>query len=65
MKFIHYLETITGVGIYPLSSLLIFFLFFSALSIWVFKADKGYINAMKQIPFTAEENETIGHNKKA
>lgn len=58
MKFIHYLETITGVGIYPLTSLLIFFLFFSALSLWVFKADKGYINTMKQIPFTADETET-------
>jgi cytochrome c oxidase cbb3-type subunit 3 len=57
MKFIHYLETITGVGIYPLVSLLIFFLFFSALSIWAFRADKSYINAMKQIPLAGNENE--------
>ena len=41
MKFINYLESITGVDIYPLTSLLIFFLFFSTLTIWVFKADKG------------------------
>ena len=65
MKFIHYLETISGVGIYPLSSLLIFFVFFSALSIWVFRADKSYIKDMKQIPFSGNENDNTEQNKKA
>jgi hypothetical protein len=51
MKFINYLESITGVGIYPLLSLLIFFLFFAGLLLWVFRADKGYIRSLKQIPF--------------
>jgi len=51
MKFINYLERITGVGIYPLSSLIIFFLFFSLLIFWVVKADKKYINSLKQLPF--------------
>ncbi len=57
MKFINYLERITGVGIYPLVSLLIFFAFFSALLYWVFKADKKYIREMKYIPFPGNENE--------
>jgi hypothetical protein len=57
MKFKNYLETITGVGIYPLMSLAIFFLFFSAMTYWVLKADKGYIKSMKNIPFPAGENE--------
>ncbi len=57
MKFIHYLETITGVGIYPLTSLTIFFLFFTAMTIWSLKADKGYIEALKQIPFPDSKNE--------
>jgi cytochrome c oxidase cbb3-type subunit 4 len=57
MKFIHYLERITGVGIYPLTSLLLFFLFFSAMTIWMLKADKKYITAMKHIPFPEKENE--------
>jgi len=57
MKFIHYLENITGVGIYPLSSLLIFFLFFAVMTTWVFKVDKQYIVAMKHIPFPENENE--------
>jgi hypothetical protein len=56
MKFIHYLEKITGVGIYPLSSLCIFFLFFVVMTTWVMKADKRYIASMKYIPFP--DNET-------
>ncbi|HRO41594.1 MAG TPA: CcoQ/FixQ family Cbb3-type cytochrome c oxidase assembly chaperone [Flavipsychrobacter sp.] len=56
MKFINYLESITGVGIYPLTSLIIFFVFFTGLSIWALKADKNYIIRMKQLPFPGEEN---------
>jgi len=57
MKFIHYLETITGVGIYPLTSLTIFFLFFTVMTVWSLKADKGYIEALRQIPFPYSKNE--------
>ncbi len=56
MKFIHYLESIAGVGIYPLASLLIFFLFFTALTVWVLRADKKYIRALKQIPFPEKDH---------
>ena len=55
MKFINYLESITGVGIYPLASLLIFFVFFTGLSIWAFKANKSYITLMKQLTFADPE----------
>lgn len=57
MKFIHYLETITGIGIYPLTSLAIFFLFFTVMATWSLKADKRYIHALKQIPFPEGDNE--------
>jgi cytochrome c oxidase cbb3-type subunit 4 len=57
MKFIHYLEKITGVSIYPLSSLLIFFLFFTMMTIWVFKADKSYLKRMKYMPLPETETE--------
>ncbi len=59
MKFINYLEKITGVGIYPLVSLIIFFLFFVGLTIWVIKADKGYIGELKRIPFTDNDSSNI------
>ena len=56
MKFIHYLEKITGVGIFPLISLIIFFVFFAVLLLWILRADKKYISILKNIPFPADEN---------
>ena len=50
MKFIHYLEKITGVSIYPLSSFIIFGLFFLAMLVWVLKADKKKIADISRIP---------------
>ena len=57
MKFINYLEGITGVGIYPLTSLLLFFAFFSVLTIWVIKADKKLLKKMENLPLQSDENE--------
>jgi hypothetical protein len=57
MKFIHYLETITGVGIFPLISLLIFFVFFTVLLFWILRVDKKYISELKNIPFPGSETE--------
>lgn len=50
MKFINYLESITGISVYPLASLLIFVLFFTAVSIWVTRVDNGLISHMGNIP---------------
>ena len=57
MKFIHYLEKITGVGIYPMISLMIFFVFFAGLLLWILRADKKYIDVMKNLPFPGNETE--------
>ena len=51
MKFIHYLENISGISIYPLTSLLIFFVFFIVLLWFVLKTDKQYLKEIEQIPF--------------
>ncbi|PHS68418.1 MAG: CcoQ/FixQ family Cbb3-type cytochrome c oxidase assembly chaperone [Flavobacterium sp.] len=45
------LENIDGVGIYPLISLLIFFIFFVALFWWVITAKKEHIDEVSNIPF--------------
>lgn len=50
MKFINYLESITGIGIYPLTSLVIFFGFFVLVMLYVIRADKNHIQKMKNIP---------------
>jgi cbb3-type cytochrome oxidase subunit 3 len=46
----HNMETIAGVAIYPILSLIIFFIFFLVLGIWVFSYKKEKIEEMRQIP---------------
>ncbi|MBP6180674.1 CcoQ/FixQ family Cbb3-type cytochrome c oxidase assembly chaperone [Flavobacterium sp.] len=46
----HNMETIEGVAIYPILSLLIFFVFFIGLGIWVFSYKKDKILELSQIP---------------
>ena len=55
MKFINYLTSITGVEIFPLISLLIFFIFFLALTVYLFRADKSHINYMSELPVQKED----------
>ena len=51
LKFVKQnLENIDGVSIYPIISLIIFFLFFVALFLWVFTAKKEHINEVSNIP---------------
>lgn len=55
LKFIKgNLEQIDGVEIYPIISLLIFFIFFSALFWWVFTAKKDHIEEVSNIPLNDE-----------
>lgn len=51
MKFINYLEKISNVDIYGMSSFLIFFIFFIVMTIWALKADKKLIKELSEIPF--------------
>ena len=44
------LENIDGVSIYPIISLLIFFIFFTALFWWVITAKKAHIKEVSNIP---------------
>lgn len=53
----HNMETIAGVAVYPILSLLIFFGFFVGLGIWVFSYKKEKIEEMSQIPLN--DNQTI------
>lgn len=47
---INTLEQIGGVEIYPIISLLIFFIIFSVMAYLVLTADKSYIDEMKNMP---------------
>ena len=57
LKFIkHHMEGIDGVAIYPIISLLIFFIFFVVLFYWVSTAKKPYIDKVSNIPFESSTN---------
>jgi len=57
LKFIKQnMDTISGIEIYPIISLLIFFLFFIALYTWTYTYKKEKITEMSQLPFE-DENE--------
>ena len=58
LKFVkQYMEDITGIEIYPMISLIIFFTFFVILFWWVVSAKKDYINRVSNIPFD-NQNQT-------
>ena len=59
LKFIkHHMEGIDGVAIYPMISLLIFFVFFAILFWWVLKAKKAYITKVSKLPLENENPDT-------
>lgn len=60
LKFIKgHMESIAGIEIYPIISLLIFFIFFVILFWWVFTAKKDYLESMKEIPLDLENDQKL------
>lgn len=59
LKFVkHHMESITGIEIYPLISLIIFFSFFVILGWWVITAKKDYITEVSNIPLDNQKNKS-------
>ena len=59
LKFVkHHMDSILNIEIFPLISLCIFFTFFIALLIWVFRAKKDYINHVASLPLRDENAES-------
>ncbi len=55
-KFIkQYAESIDHINIYPMISLLIFFVFFVVLLVWVKKMKKDNVKLLSELPFEKEE----------
>jgi uncharacterized membrane protein len=55
----NYLQSIDGVEIYPLISLVVFILFFVFMFIWMLKVDKNYIKEMEELPLELENNRNL------
>lgn len=59
LKYIkNHMESITGIEIYPIISLLIFFTFFVLLFWWVFTAKKDYLKMVSNMPLD-NQNDNI------
>ncbi len=51
LKYIkHHMTSIDGIEIYPVISLLIFFIFFTLLIIYTLKMDKTHVEEMSDFP---------------
>jgi cytochrome c oxidase cbb3-type subunit 4 len=58
----NYLQSIEGVEIYPLISLVVFVLFFVIMFIWILRVDKNYIKEMEELPLDLENNRDLNSN---
>ncbi len=57
LKFIkHHLDTISDVDIYPIISLLIFFTFFTMITVRAFTRKKEYIKEISALPLEDDSN---------
>ncbi|MFZ2322285.1 MAG: cbb3-type cytochrome c oxidase subunit 3 [Ignavibacteriaceae bacterium] len=56
-----YLQSIDGVSVYPIISLIVFVVFFAALLVWVFKVDKNYIRKMENLPLEKDEENNFNN----
>ena len=59
MKFKNYLETISGISIFPMISLAIFFIFFVVLITWTMTVKKERIAELKNTPFDGPTDKTL------
>ncbi|QYJ67545.1 cbb3-type cytochrome c oxidase subunit 3 [Flavobacterium litorale] len=64
LKFIkHNMDTIAGIEVYPIISLLIFFIFFVGLYTWVFTYKTEKIDELSNLPFSDDEEHNENFNQ--
>ncbi len=56
--FKHYFEQIPNIEIWPIISLILFFVFFTFMLVWIIFLDKKYIEKMRSLPFDDETDGT-------
>jgi cbb3-type cytochrome oxidase subunit 3 len=53
--------SIDGVEVYPIVSLLVFFIFFLVLGWYVFTMNKKHVEEMKQVPLEKDTEDVFGN----
>jgi Ca2+/Na+ antiporter len=56
-----FLQSVEGVSVYPIISLIVFVLFFVIILVWMLKVDKNYIKKMENLPFEKEEENNFNN----
>ena len=56
--FKHYFEQIQNIEIWPIISLILFFVFFTFTMIWIFFLDEKHVEKMKRLPLDDEQDTT-------
>ena len=56
-----FLQSVEGVSVYPIISLIVFVLFFVIILVWMLKVDKNYIKKMENLPFEKEEDNNFNN----
>ncbi|MFI0428112.1 CcoQ/FixQ family Cbb3-type cytochrome c oxidase assembly chaperone [Mariniflexile sp. HMF6888] len=60
LKFVkNYMDSISGIEIYPIISLLIFFTFFVLLFWWVITAKNEYIKTVSNLPLDNQNDDLL------
>ncbi|WP_143960796.1 cbb3-type cytochrome oxidase subunit 3 [Litoribacter populi] len=64
LKFVkQHMDSIIGIEIYPMISLLIFFIFFTTLILWAFYTKKEFFNGIANLPLDEDETTPKTGNK--
>ncbi len=53
--FKNVLESISGVEIYPIISMILFIIVFCGMLIWAFRKDRNYLSRMAEMPLDDEQ----------
>lgn len=62
--FKHYFEQIQHIEIWPIISLILFFVFFTFTMVWILFLDHKYIDKMKSLPFDEDKADGTKTNLK-
>ena len=61
--FQYLFDSIAGVEIFPIISLILFFLLFLGIVVWAIRADKNYLKKMKELPLDMSNNNGEQNNE--
>lgn len=59
--FKNYFQGVHGIATYPMFSLVVFFVFFVAMTIWIMRADKKHLEEMSELPL--QDSDSIHQNQ--